>query len=201
MTARIFPSNITRRVLSLLTASLFVLSAAAVITAQEKPRTVERTPFFKEPLEFVEVRGGGETIEFDKAFFRAGDWLENFTIVIRNKHDHPIVYVSVALDFNETRATGNGVTFPLGYGINPLTKAKKEGEPPVPAGDTVELKLTPQKYEALKKFLAERHQLADLTRVALRIELIIYEDGKGWSGGNFMRPDPSTPGRYIPILD
>ena len=201
MTARISSQCVTRRLFLSLTALLFLCVAAVVGTAQEKHRIVERTPFFNEPLEFVEISGGGEALELDKAFSRGDEWLENFSIKIRNKHDKPIVYVSIALDFNETRSTGNGMTFPLSYGIHPLTKAKKEGEPAVPAGETVELKLTPQKYESLKKFLAERHRLADLTSVALRISMIIYEDGNGWSAGNFMRPNPSRPGAYIPILN
>lgn len=167
----------------------------------DKEKVIKQLSWRDEPIELTGLKVNQKEVELNKSFSDDNDdWLKDLTIKFKNKHDKAVIYIRVGLDFPETKATGNEMSYPLTYGIeprefarNPLVKER------VGSGQTVELKLTEKKFEGLKSFIERRHLLSTLNKVNLRIGFILFEDGTAWSGGSFMRQDPANPNSYIPI--
>ncbi len=54
-------------------------------------------------------------------------------------------------------------------------------------------------YNRLEKFIRLRHAMKDIRKVELEIGFIGFEDGTAWAAGDFLRPDPNYPRRYINV--
>ena len=162
-------------------------------------KEVNKLTFENEPVEVISIGNNRSLFQFGEKFTQKSDWLKDFTIKFKNKSDKAITYLKIELDFPETKSSGNIMAFPLSYGISPISSAKNDKEKPIQSGDDVELILSDTKFEALKTFIETRHPLNSLSKVDIRIVFILFDDGTAWSSGNFMRPDPNNPKKFIPI--
>jgi hypothetical protein len=189
---------VTLSITSLFFASINVDSVYAQ-AKDNKERIIKKTAWGNEPIEIVSLKNNQKSIKIDEIFVQDTKWLEDFTIKYKNNSGNTIIWLSIGLDFPETRATGNVMSFPLTYGINPLLSITAQERESIKPGESVEIPLTSKKYDALKRFIEKRHQLDSLNQVKIRVEFILFEDGTGWSSGNFLRPDPKNSRRWIPV--
>ncbi|MBX3290509.1 MAG: hypothetical protein KF855_14430 [Acidobacteria bacterium] len=182
---------------------LFFVSRGIFIgIAQVRDQTQKRIgrEFYRnEPVEVIDVRNHEKNVTINETFTQEADWLEGFTIKVKNNSGKAIVYFSWQLEFPETAATGNTMAFPMSYGKHKLRKPElyKE-EHPVPPGEIFELTVDDKKYNRLKSFIETRHTLDSLRSVDIRILMIHYDDGTGWSAGTQQKRDPNDPEKWIP---
>jgi len=89
--------------------------------------------------------------------------------------------------------------FPNRYGQNPQTPMLP-GQPEVllPDQDTTFV-LSGQTFHRLRTFIEKRHPLNTLNKLSVQIDQVSFEDGTLWTGGDYFRPDPSNPKKYIRV--
>ncbi len=155
--------------------------------------------FSNEPVEIVSVGNSRKTVKLNEKFTQDMEWLKGFKVIVKNKFNKDITYILLKLEFPETTASGNIMVFPLNYGNSPIAAVKNEKVEAVKPGKTVELALTEKNYEQLRSFIETRHLLDDLSKAEVRVGIILFEDGTGWSAGDFVRQDPDKPGKFIPL--
>jgi hypothetical protein len=162
-------------------------------------KEIKKLTFDNEPVELLALGNSQRAIKLSEKFTQDTDWLKEFNVKFKNKSAKAITYLKIDLDFPETKSSGNIMAFPLSYGHNPMFSLSNEKVEKVKAGEDVELILTEKKYEALKTFIETRHPLESLSKIDIRIVFILFDDETAWSAGNFLRPDPNDPKRYIPV--
>jgi hypothetical protein len=109
-----------------------------------------------------------------------------------------IVYLRVNVNFPETRATGNLMSYGVSFGQRPGSKLKQTNPPILlKKGETLDVFLEKEK-EKIYKFINERQPIESIKKVELEISFIIFEDKTAWSVGTFKRQDPENSDRYNP---
>lgn len=173
---------------------------AQVKNKQEK--IIKKVTFDNEPIEFLKLESDGKTVKPDEKFIQEDDWLKDFTIKFKNISGKPIVFVSIVILFPETGPNGLPMSYPLNYGVHPLSKIiNKDKLRLLAPNNTAEVKLSDEDFKQLKQFLLSRNLLSDLTEVNFRITSVHFEDGTHWAGGTYWIPDPDKAGRFIPASD
>ena len=165
----------------------------------QKQKLIDKFNYGNEPVEVVKVEAGKAEFEFGKTFKREKDWLKDFSMTFKNKSDKAIVYLRVAMDFPETKASGNILRFPLTYGVRGKSLNPDQRAKPVQPQESLDLTLSDEKFESLKTILAKRQESDSLTRLDVFIEFILFDDETAWSGGNYMVPDPNDPNKLYPV--
>lgn len=166
-------------------------------TGNRQEREIRQLSFDNEPVEMVSIGNSRKRLKLDEKFTQETDWLKDLSVEIRNTSDKNIVYFEVGLDFPETKDSGNKMSFPIRYGVSPLSKVRNDKEQLIKSGESITLRLTSEKYEVLKSFIETRHLLDSLSKVDLRISFILFDDGTAWGGGNFLRSDPNDKRKFI----
>lgn len=138
--------------------------------------------------------------QFNEEFDESDDWLKRFGLEIESIATKPITYIEVNLNFPETKASGNLMSFPIAIGINPNSKP---GAPAKKAlllspGEKLEITLDDD-YDNLERFLQVRHSMNQIRKAQLEVGFIVFDDGTAWIAGDFFRPDPNKPGRYLNV--
>lgn len=179
----------------------FVSRTLFTSLAQTKARNekeIKKLNSDNDPIEIVSVGNSKNLVKLGEKFTQDADWLNDFTLNVKNKSDKTITYIRTELDFPETKSSGNIMSYPLTYGVSPLSPNKNSSEKPVEPNENVELKLNGKKFEGLKSFVERRHLLDSLNKVDIRIVFVVFADGTGWSVGHLVKPDPNDPKKYIP---
>jgi hypothetical protein len=174
---------------------LFLTLTSAQPPRDSKEKKIVKLEFKREPIEISEVRSKGTKIKFDTVF-SSDDWFSDLTIKFKNVSKKPITYIDFNFVFPETAATGIKLADSLYYGVPPL-----KGLPMSPkllnTGETDEVVYDPPKLAHLKAFVGQRRDLGDLTEANLSIQLVYFADGTHWSAGDYYRPDPTRPGKFV----
>lgn len=184
---------------------LFFVSRALFIsvaqTKDKKEKKVTKESFKNEPIEFIELKSNGKKFKLDEKLTQEDDWLKDFTINFKNISDKPITYVSIIVNFPETRSNGLPMSHIIKFGVHPDLPNKNNDELKMVAPNEIaQINLSPERYDILKAFLATRHHLLkDLTEANITIQSVFFTDGTNWFGGAISRPDPNRPGKYIPV--
>jgi hypothetical protein len=165
----------------------------------QKQKQIDKFLYENEPVEVVNVEAGKDALDFGRTFKNDKDWLKGFSITFKNKSDRTIVYFKVAMDFPETKSSGNILRFPLTYGVRGKSTNQDARAKPVKPEEFFDLTLSDEKFESLKTILARRQELDSLTKLDVFIEFILFDDGTAWSGGNFLVPDPADPNKHYPV--
>lgn len=170
--------------------------------ANDHRRQISRSYWFDEPIKIESLFRGNKRLEVDEKFEADSEWLKGLTLRIRNNSGRNITYLSLALEFPETIATGNLMMFPVHYGFNPVstkpTSAKVKAEVPILPDGSFDIVLGETEFGYLKKFVESRQSMDSLKRVDIRISMIHFSDGTGWNG-SWMKQDPENPRRWLPI--
>jgi hypothetical protein len=152
--------------------------------------------------EVVRVLGftrGTKQLAVDESFAATSDWLKDVTIRVKNNSLKRIKYLSMSLEFPETRRSGNIMSYTMSCGVSPMGGYVSVSGPPVEPGETFEFRFDENEFSRLKKFIESRQPLDGLTRANIRISFIQYDDDTAWSGGSAMRRDSTDPRRWTPV--
>lgn len=173
-------------------------NSVAGVQAQDGQKTVKLARTIKPQLKFTEVKVGEQERTPGEDFNAAPDWVKNLSFKLESISDKPIVYLKVNINFPETRATGNLLSYAISFGTPPDSKSKTGVPLLLKPGETLEVALDREK-EKIYKFVNERQPVESIQKVELEIGYIIFEDQTAWSAGTFLRQDPNHPNRYNPI--
>jgi len=149
-----------------------------------------------EPLQIVDIKASKGKVRIGERFADSADWLKAAELTVKNVSGKDIVYIEIDLNFPETKASGNEMSFPLRAGSRPLTA---EATPVIlKSEDQFVLRLDDQKYNRLVRFIGERHQISDIGETVINVGFVIFSDGTAWGNGTSYHRDPLNPNRYIP---
>jgi len=151
-----------------------------------------------EPITIVETKALNKTIRLGEQFDGGDDWLSGAQLLLKNVSGKDIVYIDVDLNFPETTASGNMMSFRSEIGNRPGMPTQNAPLLLRP-NDEVTFSLDQERYKGLVKFIEYRHMVSDINRVEIRFGFVVFADGTGWSGGTFMKQDANNPRRWVPV--
>ncbi|HEX8565775.1 MAG TPA: hypothetical protein VF648_08895 [Pyrinomonadaceae bacterium] len=166
--------------------------------SQEQEKIVKLAYSHKPIIKISELKVSGKARKFDESFSEDGDWLRDFSFKLENKSGKRIVYLQVNVNFPETRATGNMMSFPIVFGQFPDIDNQSK-HPPLLLNQDNALEVSLNKeYDKLAKFINARSPIEFMRKVELEIGFVVFDDKTAWSG-SYLRQDPNNPRRYIGI--
>jgi len=165
------------------------------IQAQSEKKTIKLAYSSKPQLKFTEVKVGQKDRKFDEGFDAEPEWVKNLSFKLENISGKPIVYLSVNINFPETRSSGNLMSYQVVFGQHPHSKLKHNKPMLLMPGETLEVFLDNEK-DKIYKFVNERQSIESIQKVELEIGFIVFEDKTAWTAGSFLRQDPNNPNRY-----
>jgi len=171
-------------------------------TNDRNEKNITKESYKNEPIEFIELKSNGKKFKLNERLTQEEDWLKDFTIDFKNVSDKSITYVSIIINFPETRSSGLPMSYIIKFGVQSDFPNKTNDELKMVAPNEIaQISLSPERYEKVKAFLATRHHLLkNLTVANVAIQSVFFADGTNWFYGAISRPDPNRPGKYI-IVD
>lgn len=163
----------------------------------QQDRTVTKKPWRVEPVKVVAARNKKkENIEIAKAFDDDDDWLDGFTVTVVNNSDKTVTAMNIEMVFR--RELGDNrppLAEGLYFGPSPsgLDYLHRDPNKVIKPGKTVELSLSAENYEGLKRFLQQAGYATSIKRVELVIREVGFEDGSVLQAGTLFLPDPNHP--------
>jgi hypothetical protein len=192
----------SKLLLSLIVVSMisvfFFAPKALTVTAQDEKKIITFARTINPQLKITEIKVGNKTRTFNEGFDAESEWVKNLIFKLENISSKPIVYLKVNVNFPETRANGNLMSYGVTFGQRPGSKLKQINLPLLlKPGETFEVFLEKEK-EGIYKFINERQPVELIKKIELEISFIIFDDKTAWSAGSFMRQDPENPDKYNP---
>jgi hypothetical protein len=168
--------------------------------AQTSKKSIKLAPTLKSPLKLSELKVAGREIKFGEDFEAETDWIKNLSFKLENISGKRIVFLSVNVNFPETRLTGNMMSYAVTFGQRPgLPLPTIPNEPLLLLpNETINVSLDREK-ERLSKFVGERQSIETIQKIELEFSTVIFDDKTAWMAGSFMQQDPNNPRRYNPI--
>ena len=170
---------------------------AAHASTQDPRKSIEEAFSVEPQIRLSKAMVGNVERRLKEEFDESDDWPRRLSLEVQSLATKPIVYLEINLNFPDTRATGSLMSYPVKLGIRPDLNVPRENAP---------LRLMPQEkkiisvrnqYESLKQFIVRRHPMSDIRKIQVEIGFIIFDDGTAWAG-EYLKADPSKPGRYVP---
>jgi hypothetical protein len=184
-------------------ALIALIAGAAYSTAPQQPqeRVIKRMPVEQnEPLAITDIKIDGRSVSFGQKFVADDDWMRTLVFSIKNISDKRILFVNLDLFF--TRPPGSKDQMAmfnlLGYGNWALQRrppTEEERLKGIAAGETVQVELSNQRFDDLKRFLTDV-RYPNVTQVDVKLGVAIFEDDTMWSGEEFRR-DPQNPSSWV----
>lgn len=171
--------------------------ASIVSQGQQQDRMVVRKPWPVEPVRVVAVKTKKkEDIEIARAFAEDDDWLDGFTVTVANNYDKTVTALTIEMVFRrEPGDTRPPFAYPLHFGPSPIGPEYIYRDPKkvIEVGKTADLRLSPEKYISLKRYLEKTGYPNSIKRVELVIRAVGFEDGSMLDAGTFYLQDPANP--------
>jgi hypothetical protein len=167
---------------------------------QGHQKVIEKARTENEVVQFSEIKVSQKAVEPGKTFDDDDDdWAGKIFLKVKNISDKPIVYLSVNMNFPETRATGAMMSYPIVMGQRPGSKFRQFHDPIfLLPGESLDIPVT-QNHERMKSFVEEGMPFRNIGKVELEVGFVIFADKTAWSAGIFKRQNPNNPDRYDPI--
>ena len=166
---------------------------------QGKQKVIEKAFSRNDVVEFSEIKVSQQMKEAGKGFDADDDWLSKTYVKVKNISNKPIVFLEVAFDFPQTKATGSEMSYRVAFGQRPGSKLPQYHDPIfMPPGESLEIQLDPE-YRKLKSFVERRHPITEISKLDLSINFVIFADKTAWAAGYFLKQDPKDPDHYINI--
>ena len=180
--------------------SLVVCLSGLTAGGQAREKVIEKARTENEVVQFSEIKVSQKVVEPGKAFDDDDEeWAGKIFLKVKNISDKAIVYLSVNINFPETRATGAMMSYPIVLGQMPGSKFRQFHDPiSLLPGDSLEIPVT-QNRERMKSFVEQGMPFRDITKVELEIGFVVFADKTAWSAGSLKRQNPNNPDRYDPI--
>jgi hypothetical protein len=174
----------------------FVSKASFTSIAQTndiKEKKITKETYKNESIEFVALKSNGKKLKIGEKFTQENDWLKDFTFEFRNVSGKSITYISIIVNFPETRSNGFPMSYIIKFGFHPVLNPNKNNDElkMVASNESAQILLSAERYGKLQEYLPTRnHSLKDLTDANVAIQSVFFADGTKWSGGSIYRPDP-----------
>lgn len=159
-------------------------------------RTIDTLPYGNEPVDLLEIKFKGVNVKAGEKVKGGDEWLKDVSLKLKNRSSKRIMYVDVAFDFPETKATGAVISYSLRLGNRIGAPAPVRTPLAFESGESLNVPLA-EEYEKLKPFVEKSYPIASLSRVRIRVNFVGFADGTAWSAGSFVKPDPNNAGRYV----
>lgn len=173
-------------------------SGVDALAPQNQRKSIEEAFTFTPQVRVTRLKIGSVERRFKEEFDESDDWPKRLSFEIESIAAKPIVYLEVNLNFPETKSSGSMMSYPIKLGVRPDVKTSDTGQPLLlMSGDQLKINVS-EYYENLERFIRGRHSMNQIRRAQIEIGFIIFQDGTAWAG-DFLRPDPAKPGRYIPV--
>jgi hypothetical protein len=167
-------------------------------TKQDNEKVVKLAYSHKPIIKISEPKVSEKAVKFGESFDEDENWLKNLSFKLENKSGKPIIYMELSVNFPETRATGNMMSYGVTVGQRPgLEIHRNKTQLLWKPNDNLGVSLK-NEYGKLTKFINGRQSINSIKKVELEIGLIVFEDKTAWAG-EFMKEDPNKPGSYIGI--
>jgi hypothetical protein len=197
--------TITRAVATLLAGAGLSLPCAG-FAGQEPDRVVDQFTAPGEPVAIVglKTKKKGE-VKFRKRFAEDDDWIGGLTIVVKNNSGKTVSALAIDATYRRpeeqesSRPAPDTLAYTYHYGPNPFFPeyALRDKTRVIRPGETAELNIPDENYQAIKDSLRQLRYPASVKRVELMIHTVGFEDGTIWSGGSWFYRDPDNPARII----
>lgn len=131
------------------------------------------------------------------------EWLKGFAVQLTNTSGKNINFVSVRITFvrpkDDPTASDPPLMHSITFGRNPFSVKDPAtlNEFKTPPNGTVDVVLTDDTYEMLKRVLKKLRYPDDIKRVELLLEVVGFDDGTVWDMGRLFRRDETN--KFIPI--
>ena len=183
-------------------ATFFEDSLIAVSAVQQQERLLHRLPVEQgEPIVIIDIKVNSQNVSFDEKFVAGDDWMKGLVFTVKNRSDKRILFVSLGLRFPRPPGSQDKISISdIPYGNDELlarSPTPDERLVGIAPGQTVDMQLTPQRFDDVRQFLAATGYPSSTDRVDLKIQEVIFEDDTMWSGGRYHRRDPKDPRNRI----
>jgi hypothetical protein len=170
-------------------------------SSQTKMKVIEKRKLIgPEIVSIVEIQRDKKTLGLGEEFDASGDWLRGAKFKLRNESGKEIVYISFELEFPETTSSGSVMVFPIWMGQRPGTTALDTREPlSLKPDKRLTISIDDLTYARLVQFIETRQPVSSISKVIARVQFVLFEDGTGWSGGEYLHQDPKNPKAYVPM--
>jgi hypothetical protein len=169
-------------------------------SSSQNERKLTRTAWKNEPIQVSKVKQKKGLIEFDKTLIDDDDWLNGLTLSVKNTANKDIFFIEITITlFNKERGHEHRtpVQFPLQYGNGAgIFDGPKAGQPVKP-GESVDVALSDENYEELKRALSNDNYPLKFHHVDVRVDKVIFADRELWYKSYYFYPDPCNPSKYI----
>lgn len=186
---------------SVILGSLVVCLSGWTAGGQARQKVIEKARTENEVVQFSEIKVSQKVVEPGKAFDDDDEeWAGKFFLKVKNISNKPIVYLSVNINFPETRTTGAMMSYPIVLGQMPGSKFRQFHDPiSLLPGESLEIPV--DQNQAKMKSFVENGGMAfrNIRKVELEIGFVVFADKTAWSAGIFKRQNPNNPDRYDPI--
>jgi len=178
---------------------IFMVQYKGGAMRQQQDRLVSKKPWRGggQPIDIATVRTKNKQgVEIGKAFSEEDDWLEGFTVTVKNTFNKTITAMSINMVFRrEPGDTRPPVSQELHFGPSPTTAeyVHRNRKKVIKVGESIELSLRPDTYMALKRAFEQTGYPNSIKRVELVITEVGFEDGSVFDSGTFYLQDPTNP--------
>lgn len=164
-----------------------------------------------DPIKIVQLLVDGKEVHRGIPFQAGPDWLQHLTVVIQNKSGKDLTAAQIMIDFPEL---GDGsherpiVGTQIRIGQRPEHALYSQSGEKIRAESTAPIRIAPGStvsfsfsdfMDRIRSTVAGYRDPADLNQCWIRLQVFFFSDGTRWIKGMYTRPDPATPGKYIPI--
>ncbi len=166
-------------------------------------RTSRGGPLLSEPVELVDLKVEGKSVEPGISFIAGDDWLKGLTITLKNISGKPIVGIDVnveipIIDTNLRRFALASLTY--GRDLRPLKFYDQNfTSKPIEDGQSITLVLTDGMYYGIQHTRAELGAFHNFDRIRIYLLTAIYADDTAWADGLIVRRDADDSGRWSVI--
>jgi hypothetical protein len=177
------------------------LAIKTTIFAKSTPdskKVISLAPTIDPQVKFSDILVGSQNRKIGERFEAGQEWLYDLSFRVENVSKRPIAFLQVNVNFPETRATGNLMSYTIYFGEMPGKKYKGSKPMLLKPGEAVNVDLESEKSK-LARFIGERQPIDLISEIELEIGFVAFEDGTAWSSGKLVRPDPDRPGRFRPV--
>lgn len=160
------------------------------------------------PIQVAEIRVKGKRVELDSPFLHTEDWLRDFSVVVKNTSERPILGLRLTLEW--TSDPGDGIPYipeTLIYaGQQFLMGSDGPGAKLVlNSGETMELFVEQAWWESHNKHIAgtahsTHKQIPSTIRrsATLNYEYVGFDPDTAWASGLYVHRDPNNKDVFIP---
>lgn len=166
-------------------------------TLQDRDRVVTKKPWRVEPVKVI----AGKTkkhheVEIGKPFKEDDDWLDGFTITLKNDSDKVVTGLIVGIIFPRPPGDNrNKYEAHLGFGPTPSDPAYVQKKPKriVRPGETIVIEVKPNKYNRIRETLEKLGYSRSIETAEVVVEEVGFEDGSVLISGTLWIQDPDHP--------